>query len=69
MDGYEEEGENHGEKQNVEGSRPFREDDLGYMLNDPNFCGEENLDDPFMEENGESPDIEANDACKTQVLC
>lgn len=57
MDGYEEEGENHGE------------DDLGYMLNDPNFCGEENLDDPFMEENGESPDIEANDACKTQVLC
>lgn len=68
MDGYEEEGENHDEEQNVEGSRPFREDDLGYMLNDPNFCGEENIDDPFMEENGESHDIEANDACKTQAV-
>ncbi|XP_026440047.1 uncharacterized protein LOC113338862 isoform X2 [Papaver somniferum] len=64
MDGLEEEGEEH----NIEASLPFKDDDLGYMLNDPNFCGEEILGDAFMEESVESPVIEANDASNSQAI-
>ena len=65
MEGYEEECE----FVEVQDSLPVRDDDLGYLLSDPNLHEYETLDDPLMEEDGVSPDIEVNDASNDEVCC